>query len=340
MRATNYFSVSSVKKLMYAAVIALSVGMMSLGVLMSTSISAQSNNSSRSNSSSSSRDCDNNAVIRCGVGSVSELKQKLSSNSGAAVIFAHFGISSQDISKLTNSNTAEGTVTKGGRVIVNGKTVATGAVTAGRQKMSGDTPVTKGGMTFYERKPSTSFQSNSLKAFVVTDKDGKFLFAIIASCGNPVKANPTSPKKEQREEQPQTTTPTPSQPQPTQSIPTETPQQSQSQQQSSTSSATANANVTINNEKPQQSVPVEQEQPQTTTPTPSQPESRTVVVEKPNITETPPAEVAPTPTPTEQPAQELPKTGMETVGASIGLAGAVALVSALIHYIYTRKRYN
>lgn len=334
MRTVNYFSASATRKLVYGAIVGLSVAMMSFGTLLSSSANALS--------ISSSRDCDENAVIKCGAMSINELKQKLSSTNGAIAIFAHFGITSQDIGKLTTSNTAEGTVTKGGRVIVNGKTVATGAVTAGRQKMSGDTPVTNGGITFYERKPSVSFQSSSLKAFVVTDKDGKFLFAVIASCGNPVKATPVTPKKEHREEQPQTTTPTPSQPEgPQQSIPTETPrqEQSQSQQQTSTSSATANANVTINNEKPQQSVPVEEQQPQTTTPTPSQSE-RTVVVEKPNITETPPAEVAPVTTPTEQPVQELPKTGMETVGASIGLAGAVALASALAHYIYTRKRYT
>lgn len=285
---------------------------------------------------SSGRDCDENAVIKCGALTINELKEKYASSQGAAAIFSHFGISSQDISNLTNGTTVEGKVTKGGRVVVDGKTVATGAMTAGRQNMSGSTATTRNGVTFYVRSPDASFQSASLKAFVVLDKDGQFVFAVIASCGNPVKATPV--KKEKPPEQPKPTPPAPTPPQPQPETPQPpapqptpppaAPQQQQQQQQNSSSSATAN--VTINNEKTEQPTPpAPQPQPEI----PPQP----TVIEKVEVP--PPAPtVEAAPTATAPVTQELPKTGMESVSSTLSIVGLTTLAGTIAHMLYTRRK--
>ena len=143
-------------------------------------------------------DCDANAVIRCGSVTTAQLISRYNNgdgtNSATSIhnIFSSFGISSSAIQSIGTTAVA-GHVTKSGEVFVDGTTaaVATNAVTAGRQNISGSTAVTANGTTFYKRPPSVSFQSNSLSAFVVM-KDGVFQYAILASCGNPVMATPTS----------------------------------------------------------------------------------------------------------------------------------------------------
>lgn len=134
-----------------------------------------------------SRDCDANAVIRCGALSTSELSRKYS-QAGVADIFHYFGISKANVNNM-KTTAVYGVVTSNNKVMVKGKTVATNAMTAGRQNISGSTKVTHRGTTFYTRAPSVSFASSPLKAFVVM-QDGKFKFAVLASCGNAVKAKP------------------------------------------------------------------------------------------------------------------------------------------------------
>ncbi len=83
-----------------------------------------------------------------------------------------------------------GEVRKDGTVTVNGEVVATGAMSIGRQPISGSTPKVIGGKTYYNSPPSTSFRSDSIAAFVFFDGNGQFKAAIITSCGNPVDAHP------------------------------------------------------------------------------------------------------------------------------------------------------
>jgi hypothetical protein len=181
----------------------------------------------------SSRDCDNNAVIKCGALTPNEVRQKYYDTASTRTIFHNFGITHNDIDTL-HSTAVEGKVTKSGRVVVNGKTVATDAITAGRQNMAGSQAETKNGVTFYKRPPSVSFLSSSLPAFVVM-KDGRFSFAIIASCGNPVKATAKVPKPAPPAPTPPVpapTTPPQAPPAPAPAPPTQT--QTQSQQQTVT----------------------------------------------------------------------------------------------------------
>jgi LPXTG-motif cell wall-anchored protein len=140
---------------------------------------------------SSSGDCDSNNVITCGISDSSQLAQA-AKPSGIACLFNHFGITSQDINNF-DSQAVSGTVTKSGNVLVNGRVVATDAMTAGRQNIAGSMRFACGNHGFFIRPPSVSFASSSLPAFVVM-RGGQFDFAIIASCGNPVMATPTTPK--------------------------------------------------------------------------------------------------------------------------------------------------
>ncbi len=129
------------------------------------------------------QDCDNNAVVYCGAQTQAELQQKIATGDGKngdiRQIYTQYGISTSQIDRTVN-----GTVTKDGKVIVNGQTVATGAQSVGRQFIPGSTQ--QG--TVYIRPTSVSFKQDSLEAFVYMP-NGTFAWAILKSCGNPVVAN-------------------------------------------------------------------------------------------------------------------------------------------------------
>jgi hypothetical protein len=140
----------------------------------------------------SERDCNPNAVIRCGALSTNELMSKYNNQPSVQSIYSNFSISRDDINAMGTTALA-GTVTSDGKVIVSGNVVANNAMTAGRQNIAGSQAVTQNGVTFYKRPPRVSFTSSSLSAFVVMNS-GRFDFAIIASCGNPVSATATAAK--------------------------------------------------------------------------------------------------------------------------------------------------
>lgn len=171
------FSVLRVKEFRRSIAFGIAAGLLSFLIMIAPGLQAQN---------SGQRDCDSNAVIRCGALTAAEMRQKYSSQPYVREVFNHFGISR---SALTNSNWRQGHVTRDGKVVVNGKTVATGAVTAGRHDMPGSRTVTKNGKTFYVRSPSVSFSQQRLDALVLM-KDGRFQAAVLTSCGNPVKAKP------------------------------------------------------------------------------------------------------------------------------------------------------
>lgn len=192
-------------------------------------------------------DCDDNAIIKCGAHSTSELIADYNASAYVRGVYAFFGISNGDMSSLPGNDVA-GSVTKNGNVFVNGqsKAVATNAVTGGRQNIAGSTRVNSGGAIFFVRPPSVSFQQDSLPA-IISMKNGVFQFAVIASCGNAVKATPTQSPT------PQAVTPAPvkpktpvtrtTAPKPT-PAPTQMQQQTQSQNQSVNVTNTNTQNVT------------------------------------------------------------------------------------------------
>jgi len=125
-----------------------------------------------------------------------ECMQK-SQTAGITCLFNHFGIPEADMNSGNVNNfdsmAVRGQVFRNGVVKVNGQTVATGAITAGRRPSANDSALIRcGNVTFYQRLPSASFTSSPLAAFVVM-KNNRFAYAIIASCGNPIMATPVTP---------------------------------------------------------------------------------------------------------------------------------------------------
>lgn len=154
------------------------------------------------------QDCDDNAVIRCGI-RAENLVQKYRENQGGNVqaVFAEFGMPNE----AALSGMVSGRVTSTNEVYVGDKLVATNALTAGRQNMPGSTPILNG--QFYRRPPGVSFRSGSLSALVKMDGE-TFRYAIIESCGNPVTAQdvPNPPPPPAPQPQPTPPPPPPSKP--------------------------------------------------------------------------------------------------------------------------------
>lgn len=275
---------------------------------------------------STPHDCDDNAVIRCGADTTTDMHHKYNQSPSAQAIYAHFGITDWNMANLTN-NAVVGTVTKGGSVLVGGKEVATGAMTAGRMNISGSTAVTSGGVTFFKRPPSVSFQQQSLPSFVVLNSNGEFKFAIIASCGNPVTATPTQkPTPPAPTPQPK---PTPPAAAPTQPAPAATP-------------AVVNTNINNNtvNVQQQQQQQAPQPAPPAPTPPPQQAQTQTQPPQTQTQTQSAPPAPAPAPAPVvvapaaTQPVS-LPKTGLSD-GLYIAILAAIGGSAA--HQLFVRRK--
>ena len=135
-------------------------------------------------------DQSDNAVIRGGVFTTSQMRTVYSSDATVQQLFTRYGMT-RDV--MTSGHVSNGTVTKDGHVIVGGKTLATGARSVGRQNMPGSSVFKVNGTNFYERSTQTSFNAQALDAFVFVDAKGQFIAAVIKDCGNPVAATPKPP---------------------------------------------------------------------------------------------------------------------------------------------------
>ena len=138
-------------------------------------------------------DCSANSVAKCGVWSVAEMRNAYNNDTtpGLRNIFNGMGLTSDIVNKST---VKEGVTTKSGLVIVDGKTVATGATSAGRLVHSARyTTHTYGGTKYYVSANADAFLSDNLAVYVFFDKNGIFQGAVIKDCGNPLKANPVKP---------------------------------------------------------------------------------------------------------------------------------------------------
>ncbi len=137
--------------------------------------------------SAESRECGDNAIIRCGAMSASELKSEYAKNErGLKKIYSYYNI---DASDIASSGSAKiGTIHTNGNVVVDGKTVATNAYTVGRSGSLGGSKV-KISDDLYVYQGADRLKS-TLSAYVFFNADGSFKSAVIKVCGNPVKATP------------------------------------------------------------------------------------------------------------------------------------------------------
>jgi hypothetical protein len=138
-----------------------------------------------------SPDCDQYAVVRCGTFSASGVRSAYN-HGDVGKVFSALGIRKSELSGSFSS----GIVYQDGRVTVGGKTVATGAVMAARHL--GGTPIAGTSAS----KLSVSAMASAQTALVKLDQNGRFMFAVMKPCGNPVSAHPPAPKPPQPTPQP------------------------------------------------------------------------------------------------------------------------------------------
>lgn len=160
-----------------------------LGILLSGAIAANGLGASVSAVVDNDPDCDNVAIIRCGAFSADAMRQK-ASQGDVPRIYNAFDISQADL----RGTYVDGIVWRDGRVTVDGKTVATDAMTAGRNFGGTPIPGTNAG-----KYPTSRFATEGQTAFVRM-VDGKFDFAVIKACGNPITATPKNPPAPQEPE--------------------------------------------------------------------------------------------------------------------------------------------
>lgn len=133
--------------------------------------------------------CSNDEIIRCGVTSKEDLVNKYDQNVGnVQAIYKHYGITRGDLTG-TDSVIKMGTVYQDGRVVVDGKTVATNAYSVSRVKFSNASrPVTIDGVTLWEG-PDMSIFVRPVDAFVFF-RGGEFHRGVLVDCANPILAKP------------------------------------------------------------------------------------------------------------------------------------------------------
>lgn len=134
------------------------------------------------NAADSTRDCDRYAIVYCGTMTEQEARSKYNNGDNAAV-FRSFGISQNEISGMK-----QGIVYRDGTVRVGSRVVARNAQTAIRNVNGTNIP----GSSTAKRVP-VSRMADAQTAMVKFDRNGKFMFAIMKPCGNPVTGTPTPP---------------------------------------------------------------------------------------------------------------------------------------------------
>lgn len=139
----------------------------------------------------SARDCDNNSIIYCGAITPDELAVKYAANKTGDLpaLYNHYGISAGMINGRTQK---QGYVTKAGDVYYGGKVVARKAISVGRQYSSGSWAVNINGHTYYERYTGTNYAAgvDAIAVHIWFDANGKFVAAVMYSCGNALVATP------------------------------------------------------------------------------------------------------------------------------------------------------
>lgn len=134
-------------------------------------------------------DCDTVAIIKCGVTSQADLREKAKTGDIPRV-FSAFGINQNQLNGMV-----EGVVWKDGRVTIGrDQVVARNAMTAGRWN-NPTADMKRIPDTDRAYKMSTSHFVDDGQIAYIKMVDGKFKFAVIRTCGNPVSATPVETPK-------------------------------------------------------------------------------------------------------------------------------------------------
>lgn len=152
--------------------------------------------------------CSDNDIIRCGVTSGEDFKNKMNQNTAGDLpaVYGRYGITADEVA----AKAVEGNAYQDGTIRVNGRIVATDVTSLGRNKKSYSSDVAIGNKTYYESASQDVFKSDALAVLVVMDSNNQFKYAIIKECGNPAKGTPvvneppTKSQPPEKEPKPQT----------------------------------------------------------------------------------------------------------------------------------------
>lgn len=148
-------------------------------------------------SNAAASDCSANAIMKCGASDPGTFVNKVrSGNDGTqndlATIYAAYGLTADKYDRFATTSKA-GTAYKDGRIVVDGKVVATNASSIGRVQKNGDHAKVIGGTTYWEGSNQTAFASDSIPVQVMFDGNGTMEFAVLFDCGNPMSGTVTPP---------------------------------------------------------------------------------------------------------------------------------------------------
>lgn len=155
------------------------------------------------------QDCSDNSIIRCGSQTPADFVTKLQANNPSDLqgLYDYFGLPSADYANFA-SNAKMGTAYKDGRIVVDGKVVATDAFSLGREKKSYSTPYDVNGYRYYKSMNKDVFVPDSIPAMVYFDNSGSILFAVLTACGNPLGGTPVKETPKPQPEPPKPQQPT------------------------------------------------------------------------------------------------------------------------------------
>ena len=141
--------------------------------------------------------CNSFNVVYCGTHSMSEL-QTAYSRTEIKELYKEWYVTETMVQG--GSNMREGAVDANGNITVDGRVVATNAITvqakAGtRQPQPQRSYKTSNGYTYYQYTTGQSFVDGpkSYNIYAWFDNNGSFITGVIKDCGNPVWGNPTTP---------------------------------------------------------------------------------------------------------------------------------------------------
>ena len=141
--------------------------------------------------------CNSFNVVYCGTHSISEL-QTAYSRTEIKELYKEWYVTETMVQG--GSNMREGVVDANGNITVDGRVVATNAITvqskAGtRQPQPQRSYKTSNGYTYYQYTTGQSFVDGpkSYNIYAWFDNNGSFITGVIKDCGNPVWGNPTTP---------------------------------------------------------------------------------------------------------------------------------------------------
>jgi hypothetical protein len=130
-------------------------------------------------------DCSTNSVIKCGFSGLADFKAKCLQNQGnVQKIYGHWGVDCNTFA----AQAKHVTVYKNGEVKTDdGTIVATGANSAGRERITGNIyTLDINGLKIYYGPNSGNFNQNSLSGYAQFNDDHSMKMAALEACGNPV----------------------------------------------------------------------------------------------------------------------------------------------------------